>query len=126
MLTPPGPDLDVGALLDRVEGIAPIEAVEAAAEALAEMLDARELTFLIADFSGRAVVRLTTGAAGAEGARLQAGAQAETLPFSRTVYQRRVPAQEGDRPALGHGGRPVAPGTAPGGGVGLLELGPAA
>ena len=41
MLTPPGPDLDVGALLDRVEGIAPIEAVEAAAEALAEMLDAR-------------------------------------------------------------------------------------
>ena len=68
MPTPPGPDLDVGALLDRVEGIAPIEAVQAAAEALTEMLDARELTFLIADFSGRAVVRLTTGAAGAEGA----------------------------------------------------------
>lgn len=36
MRTPPGQGLDVAALLDRVEGRAPIEAVEAATEALAE------------------------------------------------------------------------------------------
>src|SRR3712207_9466389 len=111
MLTPPGPALDVGALLDRVEGIAPIEAVGAAAEALAEMLDARALTFLIADFSGRAVVRLTTGAAGAEGARLQAGAQGGALPLSRTVLQPGLPTQGGDRHAPDDRARAVAPGT---------------
>src|SRR3712207_3631129 len=122
MLTPPGPDLDVGALLDRVEGIAPIEAVEAAAEALAEMLDARELTFLIADFSGRAVVRLTTGAAGAEGARLQAGAQAETLPLSGTVYERVLRTQEVDVHALDDGARLIAPVTERGDAIGLREL----
>jgi serine phosphatase RsbU (regulator of sigma subunit) len=122
MPTPPGPDLDVGALLDRVEGIAPIEAVEAAAEALAEMLDARELTFLIADFSGRAVVRLTTGAAGVEGARLQAGARAETLALSGTVYERVLRTQEVDVEALDEGVRVIAPVTERGDAVGLLEL----
>ena len=122
MPTPPGPDLDVGALLDRVEGIAPIEAVEAAGEALAEMLDARELTFLIADFSGRAVVRLTTGAAGAEGARLQAGAQAETLALSGTVYERVLRTQEVDVEALDDGARVIAPVTERGDAIGLLEL----
>src|SRR3712207_3798727 len=122
MLTPPGPALDVGALLDRVEGIAPIEAVGAAAEALAEMLDARALTFLIADFSGRAVVRLTTGAAGTEGARLQAGAQAETLPLSGTVYERVLRTQEVDVHALDDGARLIAPVTERGEAMGLLEL----
>ena len=122
MPTPPGPDLDVGALLDRVEGIAPIEAVEAAGEALAEMLDARELTFLIADFSGRAVVRLTTGAAGAEGARLQAGARAETLALSGTVYERVLRTQEVDVETLDEGVRVIAPVTERGDAVGLLEL----
>ena len=122
MPTPPGPDLDVGALLDRVEGIAPIEAVEAAAEALAEMLDARELTFLIADFSGRAVVRLTTGAAGPEGARLQAGARAETLALPGTVYERVLRTQEVDVEALDEGVRVIAPVTERGDAVGLLEL----
>jgi hypothetical protein len=122
MPTPGGPDLDVGALLDRVEGIAPIEAVEAAAEALAEMLGARELTFLIADFSGRAVVRLTMGAVGAEGARLQGGAQAETLPLSGTVYERVLRTQEVDVHALDDGVRMIAPVTERGDAIGLLEL----
>jgi hypothetical protein len=64
MRTPPALGLDVGALLDRVTGTAPIAAVDAAADALAEMLGARDLTFLIADLSGRAVIRLTTAGAG--------------------------------------------------------------
>ncbi|MGR6967992.1 hypothetical protein ACU610_26390 [Geodermatophilus sp. URMC 61] len=85
MGTPPGRGFDVGTLLDRVDGIAPIEAVDAAVEALAGMLGAHELSFLIADFSGRAAVRLTSGAAGVEGARRQAGAQAETVPLPGQV-----------------------------------------
>ncbi|MFW3168817.1 PP2C family protein-serine/threonine phosphatase [Geodermatophilus sp. CPCC 206100] len=122
MPTPPRRDLDVGALLDRVEGIAPIEAVAAAAAALAEMLDARELSFLIADFSGRAVVRLTTGGAGVEGARLQAGAQAETIPLSGSVYERVMRTQEVDVQPLDDGVRMIAPVTERGDAIGLLEL----
>jgi serine phosphatase RsbU (regulator of sigma subunit) len=122
MLTPHLPALDVGRLLDRVEGSAPIEAVEAAAEALAEMLDARELTFLIADFSGHAVVRLTTDAAGADGARTQSGAQAETLPLRGTVYERVLRTQEVDVHALEDGARMIVPVTDRGDAIGLLEL----
>jgi len=122
MLTGPGAGLDVGTLLDRVEGTAPIEAVEAAAETLADKLGARELAFLIADFSGRAVVRLTRGAAGAEGARTQAGAQAETVPMSGTVYERVLRTQEVDMHPFDDRARVVAPVTDRGDAIGLLEL----
>ena len=122
MLTPPGPGLNVGMLLERVEGTAPIEAVEATAEALAEMLDARDLTFLIADFSGRAVVRLTTVAPRAEGARRQAGSQAETLALHGTVYERVLRTQETDVQALDGGARIIVPVTDRGDAIGLLEL----
>ncbi|MGY1780717.1 PP2C family protein-serine/threonine phosphatase [Geodermatophilus sp. SYSU D01036] len=114
--------LDVGVLLDRVEGTAPIEALRAAAEALAEMLGARDLTFLIADFSGRAVVRLTTGIARAEGGRSQAGAHAETLQLSGTVYERVLWTQEADVRPLDDGARVIAPVSDRGDAIGLLEL----
>src|SRR5690348_10299569 len=111
MSIPPVPGLDVGVLLDRAEGAAPIEAIDAVAETLAEMFGARELTFLIADFSGRAVVRLTTGAAGAEGARTQAGSQAETLPLHGTVYERVLRTQQVDVRPVENGARMIVPVT---------------
>ncbi|WP_448642873.1 PP2C family protein-serine/threonine phosphatase [Geodermatophilus sp. URMC 63] len=123
MRTQPTPGLDVGVLLDRVEGTAPIEAVEAAAETLADRLGARELTFLIADFSGRAVVRLTTRAAGVEGARRQAGAQAETVPMAGTVYERVLRTQAVEVQALdGDAAWLIAPVTDRGDAIGVLEL----
>jgi serine phosphatase RsbU (regulator of sigma subunit) len=123
MGTPPGRGFDVSTLLDRVDGIAPIEAVGAAAEALAGMLGAHELSFLIADFSGRAVVRLTSGAAGVEGARRQAGAQAETVPLPGSVYERVLRTQDVDVQALdGDAARIIAPVTDRGDAIGLLEL----
>jgi hypothetical protein len=122
MRTPPALGLDVGALLDRVTGTAPIAAVDAAADALAEMLGARDLTFLIADFSGRAVVRLTTAGAGVEGTRAQAGAQAETLPLAGTVHERVLRTQQVDVQALADGTRVIAPVTDRGDAIGLVEL----
>jgi serine phosphatase RsbU (regulator of sigma subunit) len=121
MTPPPTPGLDVAALLERVEGRAPIEAVEAATEALAEMLDARELAFLIADFSGRSVVRLTTGAGGVAGARTQAGEQAESLPLRGTVYERVLRTQQVDVRAADEGARMIVPVTDRGDAIGLLE-----
>ncbi|SDC11558.1 Stage II sporulation protein E (SpoIIE) [Geodermatophilus telluris] len=118
----PGPGLDVGLVLDRVEGTAPTDAVDAAAETLAEELGARELTFLIADFSGRAVVRLRTGTAGAEGSRNQAGVQAETVPMAGTVYERVLRTQQVDVEPLADGARVVAPVSDRGDAIGLVEL----
>ncbi|PWW21027.1 stage II sporulation protein E [Geodermatophilus normandii] len=118
----PPPRLDVGRLLGRVERAAPVEAVQAAAEELGLEFGARELSFLIADFSGHAVVRLTTGAAGAEGARTQAGAQAETVPMAGTVYERVLRTQAVDVHPLDDGTRVIAPVTDRGDAIGLLEL----
>jgi hypothetical protein len=79
--------LDVGELLHKVESAAPVESVPAIAAALAERVDAREVNLLIVDFSGRAVVRLTS-ADRVEGARGREVEQAEKLPLPGTVYER--------------------------------------
>jgi serine phosphatase RsbU (regulator of sigma subunit) len=64
----PAPHLDVSALLNAAEAAAPAEGVDAVAAALARMLGAKEVSFLIADISGDALVRLTRapGAGSAE------------------------------------------------------------
>ena len=65
-----GRRLDLGSLLTRAEAAAPVGVVDAMAAALREMLDARDVSFLIADFSGRSLNRLGhTGASEAPGAR---------------------------------------------------------
>ncbi|SHF84841.1 PP2C family protein-serine/threonine phosphatase [Geodermatophilus nigrescens] len=122
MPTSPVAGLDIGTLLAGFEGRAPTQAVAAAAETLAQRLGARELTFLIADFSGRAVVRLTTGPVGAGGARAQAGARAETVPMAGTVYERVLRSQEVDVQPLDDGARVIAPVSDRGDAIGLLEL----
>src|SRR5438270_315090 len=71
MRVPGGTAIDVRALLAQVEAGPPVEAAESVAATLAEVLDARSATFLVSDFSGHAVVRLTsvgavTGATGAD------------------------------------------------------------
>src|SRR4051812_40629166 len=50
--------LDLRSLLGRAEAAAPVGAVDAMAAAMAEALDARGLSFLSADFSGRTLNRL--------------------------------------------------------------------
>jgi hypothetical protein len=50
--------LDLRSLLTRAEAAAPVGLVDAMAAALLEMLDARDVSFLIADFSGRSLNRL--------------------------------------------------------------------
>src|SRR4029453_164692 len=96
--------IDVGALLQKVEAAAPIDAVEAVATALCEMVDAEAVTFLIADFSGRAVVRLTS-AGRVEGARSRGIEQAETVPLEGTVYEQVLRTQQIDVQRVGNGAR---------------------
>src|SRR3954447_13304223 len=53
------PALDMSQLLAAVEAAPPIAAAEVLAAALAETIDARDVSFLIADFSGQSLVRLS-------------------------------------------------------------------
>jgi serine phosphatase RsbU (regulator of sigma subunit) len=114
--------IDVGALLEQVEAAAPIDAVEVVAAELGRMVDARTVTMLIADFSGRAVVRLTSAGL-VHGARSQGVDQAETLPLPGTLYERVLRTQQADVAPLGDdGARMVVPVTDRGDAIGLLEL----
>ena len=113
--------IDVGALLAKVETAAPIDSVPAVAAALGEMVGARGVTLLIADFSGRAVVRLTsTGRV--DGARSHGGEQAETLHLAGTVYERVLRTQQADVQTIDDGTRMIVPVTDRGDAIGLLEL----
>jgi serine phosphatase RsbU (regulator of sigma subunit) len=116
------PLIDVGALLEKVEAAAPVDSVPAVAAALGDMIGAREVNLLIADFSGRALVRLTS-AARVDGARSHGRAeQAETLPLAGTLYDRVLRTQQADVQALDHGTRMTVPVTDRGDALGLLEL----
>jgi serine phosphatase RsbU (regulator of sigma subunit) len=113
--------IDVGRLLESVEAAAPIDAVESVAAALGEMVDATGVTLLITDFSGRAVVRLTSAGlvAGARGRGME---QAETLPLAGTVYEQVLRTQRADVQASGDGARMVVPVTDRGDALGVIEL----
>src|SRR5688572_12923056 len=113
--------IDVGALLEKVEAAPPIDAVEAVATALCEMVDAEAVTFLIADFSGRAVVRLTS-AGRVEGARSHGVEQAETVPLAGTLYERVLRTQQIDVQRLRNGARLIVHVTDRGDAIGLLEM----
>jgi len=113
--------IDVGALLEQVEAAAPIDAVEVVAAELGRMVDASAVTLLIADFSGRAVVRLSSSGL-VEGARGHGVGQAETVPLAGTRYERVLRTQRADVEAIGDGARVVVPVTDRGDAIGLLEL----
>ncbi len=113
--------IDVGALLERVEAAAPIDAVAAVADALGEMVSARSVALLIADFSGRAVIRLTSET-NVSGARSRGVEQAETLRLAGTRYERVLRTQSPDIEAVEGGARVVVPVTDRGDAIGLLEL----
>jgi hypothetical protein len=76
--------LNLNSLLAAVEAAPPVAAVDVLAAALAEAIGAREVSFLIADFSGRSLIRL--GHSGGEGAlRLQGKETAERVPLVGTM-----------------------------------------
>jgi serine phosphatase RsbU (regulator of sigma subunit) len=113
--------IDVGALLEKVEAAAPIDAVEVVAAELGRMVGARTVTLLIADFSGRAVVRLTSTDR-VSGARSHGVEQAETLPLAGTRYEQVLRTQRPEVSPVDDGTRVLAPVTDRGDAIGVLEL----
>ena len=55
------PGADLLALLELVEAASPTDAIEVVADELAALVGAHAVSFLIADFSGRALVRFAPG-----------------------------------------------------------------
>src|SRR5689334_11692429 len=83
-------------------------------------MGAREVSFLIADFSGRSLIRL--GHSGGQG-RLQGKETAERVPLVGTPHGRALAAQAVEVIAEDGGARVFAPVTSRGEAVGVLELG---
>jgi hypothetical protein len=113
--------LDLRSLLTRAEAAAPVGLVDAMAAALREMLDARDVSFLIADFSGRTLSRLGhTVANGEPGSRSEEPAGRVPLDGSphgaALAKQRSVLLEEGEDT------RVIVPVTSRGEAVGVLDL----
>jgi serine phosphatase RsbU (regulator of sigma subunit) len=112
--------VNLNALLAAVEAAPPVAAVDVLAGELAEAIGAREVSFLIADFSGRSLIRL--GHSGGQG-RLQGKETAERVPLAGTPHGQALATQAVEVIAEDRGARLFAPVTSRGEAVGVLELG---
>jgi len=113
--------LDVGALLAAAEAAAPVEAIDAVADALRDLLGAEDVSFLIADFSGDALIRL--GCSSSPPATRRAGPEtAERVPLANTAQGRALHGQTVE--VVEHDGAAwlYAPVTSRGEAIGVLEL----
>lgn len=116
---------DLSSLLAAVEAAPPVAAVDVVAAQLAKRLGAREVSFLIADYSGDALVRLSrTGSAPGQsaGRRVQREDSAQTVPLIGTAYEKALRTQRVLVLPGSDGARVVAPVTDRGDALGVLEL----
>jgi len=116
-----GARLDMSELLGAVENAAPVDAADVLGRHLAATLGATEVSFLIADFSGKALIRL--GHAPAEnGGRTHGNETAERLPLGDGPHGRVLVRQRIEVDDLPGGGILVlAPVTNRGETIGVLE-----
>jgi serine phosphatase RsbU (regulator of sigma subunit) len=121
MLDEVGRRLELRSLLAAVEVAPPVAAVDVFAAELAGRLGAKEVCFFISDFSGGALVRLSHHQAGGAG-RSQGADTAETVPLSGTPYEQVIRTQRLQARSDEAGTRLLAPVTARGDVIGLLEM----
>jgi serine phosphatase RsbU (regulator of sigma subunit) len=112
--------LDVGALLAAVEDAPPVAAADVIGDLLVQTLGATEAAFLIADFSGDALIRLGHVSAGTESAGERE--TADRVPLIGTVHGRALADQAVEVESGAEGWRVIAPVTNRGEAIGVLEL----
>ena len=117
----PLPRLDLANLLAAVEDAPPFSAADVLGERLANELDAREVSFLIADFSGHALVRLGHAASPAA-TRTQGDETAERVSLVDSSPGRALATQSLVVEPGSDGVRIFAPVTNRGEAIGVLEL----
>ena len=112
--------MDLRSLLARVEAAPPVAAADVVGAALEEMLGAREVSFLIADFSGLSLIRL--GHVEAPGRTDTRGQEtAERVRLAGTPHGRALASQRVEVVTEGDGARLLAPVTSRGEAVGVLD-----
>lgn len=113
--------LNLNVLLKAVEAAPPVAAAEVIGDALREALGARDVSFLIADYSGRSLIRLChlprAGTAAASGRERSAPVSLSGTPHGRALAEQEVQVVAED-----DGARLFAPVTSRGEAVGVLEL----
>ncbi len=114
--------LDLHGLLERVEAAAPVDAVTVVAAELSAAVGAREVSFLIADFSGHSLVRLGTVVPGRATTRSAGTESADTLPLDGSRHGEVLRTQRAAVDAVPAGHRALVPVTDRGDALGVLEL----
>ena len=114
--------LDLSALLAAVEAAPPVAAAEVVGAALVDALGAQDVSFLIADFSGQSLVRLShvSRSDGGEGALGRE--RAEAVPVAGTPHGRVLAEQQVEVISEDGATGWVAPVTNRGEAVGVMEL----
>ncbi len=113
--------LNLNVLLEAVEAAPPVAAADVVADALRDSLGARDVSFLIADYSGRSLIRLghvDRPEGGAPGGR----ERADPVPLAGTPHGRALADQQLQVVAEPGGARVLAPVTSRGEAVGVVEL----
>lgn len=114
--------LDFRGLLAAVEAAPPVEAVDVLAGELARMLDATEVSLLVANFSGTAAVRMSHVAGSVDDMADGRKERTESLPLGGSVHHRVLTRQEQHVERHGTGWRVLVPVTERGDAIGILEL----
>ncbi|MFG3553415.1 PP2C family protein-serine/threonine phosphatase [Micromonospora sp. NPDC047557] len=112
-------------MLDAAENASPVEAVEAVTRELGAALGARSVAFLIADLSGRALVRLAHvpfAGTGAGAVRRDGAELATVLPFDSGPVEQALRSQKVRVFEQPDGWTVLAPVTDRGEAIGLLEM----
>lgn len=112
--------LNVGRLLAAVEDAPPVAAADVVGGLLADVVGASEVTFLIADLSGGALVRL--GHAGRASTRSQGRETADRVPLAGTSHGRVLSSQAVEVENVDDGCRVFAPVSNRGEAIGVLEV----
>jgi serine phosphatase RsbU (regulator of sigma subunit) len=113
--------LDLAQLLAAVENAPPVDAADVLGEWLAQALGATAVSFLVVDFSGRALVRLGHAGAAA-GTRRQGRETAVRVPLAGTPHGEALKAQSVQIVAGDGETQLLAPVTNRGEAIGVLEL----
>jgi serine phosphatase RsbU (regulator of sigma subunit) len=113
--------LDLSVLLSAIDAAPPLAAADVVGEALTEAFAARDVSFLIADYSGQSLIRLSHVGRGA--ARSEMGRErTEAVSLIGTPHGRALERQEVQVVAGPDGHRVFAPVTSRGEAIGVLEL----
>ena len=113
--------LDLAELLVAVENAPPVAAAEVVGHWLEEALGAVHVSFLVVDFSGRALIRLGHTGIGAA-VRTQGRETAERVPLEGSAHGRALRDQTVDVELRVDEARLIAPVTNRGEAIGVLEL----